>query len=68
MKLAEYLLLSRDLAKWQRYKADRSPGRTSGTNSSSQSVLQKATQLRRDQSASMIGRDDGDDGLIKDED
>ena len=65
VKLAEYLLVSRDLENWKTYKADRSPGRTAGTNSLSQSVLQKYIELRRNPSANMIGRDDG---LIKDED
>ena len=68
VKLAEHLMLSRDLAKWEKYQADRSPGRTSGANSLSQSVFQKALQLILDPSTSMIGRGDDDDGLIKEED
>ena len=44
-------------------------GGTAGTNSLSQSILQKAIELRRDPSASMIGKKmEMKDGLIKDGD
>ena len=45
VKLAKHLMLSRDLATWENYQADISPGKTSGTNSLSQSVLQTALHL-----------------------
>ena len=56
VRLEEHLRLSWDLATWEKYQADRSPGKTSGTNSLSLPVLQKALQLRLDPSASMIER------------
>ena len=39
IKLEENLLLSKDLANCEKYQVDRSPGRTGGTNSLSQSVF-----------------------------
>ena len=47
-KLAESLLMSRDLATWEKYQMDRSPWRETGPNTLSQSILQKAQQLRLD--------------------
>ena len=68
IKLAENMLLSKELPSWEQFCSNRYPSRTEGIDSLSETVIQMANDLERDPSSSTATWGGSKDVLIADED